>query len=202
MGKFLKASALVLALLVGGLAANAVGQIIVTPPGGAAAAGAAKPIVIFTAQANQPPASDAATGDTRNSHSVLDFVDSVTNETALFGAVLGSAYAGGGLTVEIYWMATTATVGDVVWLVAVERHEDDATDLDADNFAADNTVTTTTASASGEVRVSTITFTDGADMDSLAAGESFRLRVRRNAVAGGDDLVGDAELLRVVGRES
>jgi hypothetical protein len=50
----------------------------------------------------------------------------------------------------------------------------------------------------------TITFTDGADMDSLAAGEAFRLKIRRDAdgTGGTDDITSDCELLRVVLRET
>jgi hypothetical protein len=45
-----------------------------------------------------------------------------------------------------------------------------------------------------------VTLTSGAQMDSLAAGESFRLKVRRDAdgTSGTDDIATDAELLRVV----
>lgn len=158
-------------------------------------------MVIFRPTDNEPPASAFATLDTRNSVAVLDF-DDTTDESAVFGAVLPSNYAGGGLTVTIVWMATSATTGDVIWNADFERHQDDAFDIDADGFAGANAATGTTASATGEQQYTDITFTDGADMDSLAAGESFRLKITRDANNGSDNLSGDAELLRVIVKET
>lgn len=158
-------------------------------------------LAIFTPLTNEPPSSAFATFDLRNSVPILDFDDS-TDESAVFGGVLPSNYAGGGLTVTLVWMATSATTGDVVWNVDIERHEDDAFDIDSDGFVGANAATGTTASASGEQQYTSITFTDGADMDSLAAGESFRLKVTRDANNGSDNLSGDAELLRVIIKET
>ena len=47
-------------------------------------------------------------------------------------------------------------------------------------------------------------FTDGAQMDSLSAGEAFRLKLRRDAdgTSGTDDVTTDAELLLVEVKET
>jgi hypothetical protein len=161
-----------------------------------------KPFIIFLPQANQPPTTDYATVDLRNNHPVLDFRDSTANEAAVFGGVLSPDYSNGGLTVDIYWLATTATSGNVKWDAEIERHQAETTDLDADSFATENTVTDTAVSPTGAVMVATITFTDGADMDSLTAGESFRIRITRDQADGADTMSGDAELLRCVVRET
>lgn len=158
-------------------------------------------MAVFTPLNNEPPASNFATLDTRNSVPVLDF-DAGTDESAVFGGVLPNNYAGGGLTVTLVWMATSATTGDVVWNADIERHQDDAFDIDSDGFAGANSATGTTASASGEQQYTDITFTDGADMDSLGAGESFRLKITRDADNGSDNMAGDAELLRVIVKET
>ena len=155
-------------------------------------------LCVFTPLENQPPATVYATLDTRNSHPVLDF-DAATDEDAVFGGVLPRHYAGGGLTITLHWTATTATTGDVKWNVDIERMN---TDLDADSFVGANTTTTTTNGTSGIIATTAVTFTDGADMDSLAAGEAFRLKVTRDANDAADTLVGDAELHRVEIRES
>lgn len=102
-------------------------------------------------------------------------------------------YDGGGLTVRLPW-TSDATSGDVVWNAAIRRVADDAEDLDTSHTYAFNSVTATTASVAGEVDYTTVTFTDGADMDSVADGEVFILRIRRDADNGSDDLSGDAEL--------
>jgi hypothetical protein len=158
-------------------------------------------LAIFTPQANEAPTSNPATFDTRNNIPVLDF-DAGTDESAVFSGFLPASYAGGGLTVKIVFMATSATTGNMVWQAAIERMN---TDLDADSFAA--------AQASGQVAVNgtsgipstgTVAFTSGAKMDSLAASESYRIKVNRDAdsTTATDDATGDGELLRVVVSET
>lgn len=152
----------------------------------------------FGPQANQPPATNFATFDLRNGIPVLDF-DASTDEDAIFGDVLPRHYAGGGLTVTIHWTATSATTGNVKWNAQVERMN---TDLDADSFAAAQTTTTATNGTSGIIATTAITFTDGAQMDSVAVGEAFRLKVTRDANDAGDTMTGDAELHRVEIKET
>jgi len=159
-------------------------------------------LVVFTPLHNQPPTTNAATIDLRNQHPLLDF-DAATDEDAIFGSVLPRNYVGTTrVTVTLVWLASTAIAGDVVWNVAWERHQDDAFDLDADGFAAIQAVTDTCANVSGEPSYCTRAFTDGAQMDSVAVGESFRLKVTRDADNGSDTMAGDAELLRVEIRET
>lgn len=124
---------------------------------------------------------------------VYDFDDTTAEYLDLYCALNG--YGGGGLTVTLDWSATTATSGAVVWGAAIRRVADDAEDVDASHsYDYNNASADTAASASGERSRATITFSDGADMDSLANGEPFILRVRRNPADGGDDMTGDAEL--------
>jgi hypothetical protein len=157
-------------------------------------------LMIFSALHNEPPATAYATLDTRNNHPVVDF-DAAAVEDAVFGGVLPRNYAGGGVTVVLHWTATSATSGDVKWNVQVERM-DTATDLDADSFAAAQTTTTTTSATSGAIVTTSIALTNGAQMDSLAVGEGFRLKVTRDATAGGDTMTGDAELHLVEVKET
>jgi len=161
-------------------------------------------LVVFTPLHNEPPTANFATLDLRNNHPVLDF-DATTDEEAVFSGYLPENYDGGGLTITIIWMASSATSGDVVWQVAIESHTDDADDLDSDSFAAFNGSGAVTApSASGEPGYDNVTFTTGADMDSLAKDESFRLKVRRDAddTSATDNMSGDAELTKVVVKET
>jgi len=157
-------------------------------------------LCIFRATDYVPPASAYATLDTRNLHSVLDF-DAATNESAVFSSVLPANYGGGGLTVQIHYAMSSATSGNVDWDVAFERIGDQQQDIDSDSFAAVNSVDNTTVpGTSGNVDVVSITFTDGADMDSVAAGEEFRIKVTRDAAA--DTAAGDAEITKVVIKET
>ena len=151
-------------------------------------------LLIFTPLHNEPPSSNPPTLDTRNAHPVLDF-DAATNEDAVFSAVMPRSYAATtGLTVYIHYAMSTAESGDVDWDVAFERIGDQQQDIDSDSFAAVNSVDNTTVpGTSGLVDIVNVTFTDGADMDSIAVGEGFRMKVTRDAVS--DTAAGDAELI-------
>jgi hypothetical protein len=111
-------------------------------------------------------------------------------------------YAGGGLTFLIDWLAATATSGVTRWGLALRANPDDAEDLDASHTYDYNDVDDTAASASGERSRATITFTDGADMDSVANGEPFILRLRRNASHANDTMAGNAQLYTIRGLET
>jgi len=160
-------------------------------------------LVAFTALHNEPPSASYATLDTRNSIPVLDF-DAAADETAEFGGFMPRHYAGGGITVTVGWMATSATTGTISLDVGFKSVSDDADDLDTKAYAAVNNANPTTASATGEVKYTTITFTDGADMDSIAAGEYFRMKATRDAdgTTSTDNMTGDMELLFVEIKET
>lgn len=143
---------------------------------------------------NEPPASNFATLDTRNGHPVLDF-DTTTQESAIWTRSLPAEYGGGGITVYIWCALTSATSGTVGWLVSIERIDASGLDIDSDSFATAQTVTAVTVpGTSGQVLKMSINISDGANMDSLAAGELFRIRIARDVT--NDTAAGDAELLR------
>lgn len=155
-------------------------------------------LVIFGPYDNEPPASNYATLDTRNSRPCLDF-DGSTDEEAVFTAVLPANYSGGGLTVDTFWAFTSATSGSLRVQADIERTDASSLDIDADSFPGFQSAGGTAPGTSGQVIKVTVTFTSGAQMDSLAAGEVFRLKIRRDAdgTSGTDDITTDAELLAV-----
>lgn len=155
----------------------------------------------FSPLHNEPPTANYATLDLRNQHPVLDF-DASTNEDAVFSTVMPQHYAGTtGVTVYIHYAMSTAEADTVDWDAAFERIGDQQLDIDGDSFAAVNSVDNTTVpGTTGLVDIVSIAFTDGADMDSVAAGESFRLKITRDAAS--DDAAGDAELVKVETRET
>jgi hypothetical protein len=168
-------------------------------------------LCVFFANDNEPPDADYATLDTILVASadepddyipVLDFDPGATNEHAEFGGFMPRHYGGGGITVTLIW-SSDATSGAVKWNVALKSVTDDADDLDTKVYAAANTVTATTANAAGEADYAAITFTDGADMDSVAVGEYFRMRVTRDSADAADTLnSNDAELICVEIKET
>lgn len=157
-------------------------------------------LIIFNPLANEPPASNFATLDLRNYHPVLDF-DATTNETAIFTGIMPRHYDAGGVTVYIHWAASTDTTDThhCFWDAAFEL--DTGLDMDGDSFAAVNSVDTDHCNAtSGIETVTAITFTDGADMDSVVAGALFRLLITRDAA--NDDMTGDAEVYAIELKET
>lgn len=144
-----------------------------------------------------PPATTFATFDVRPGGStpaegvpVYDFDDTTIELLDFYCRLEG--YAGGGLTLSFDWSATSAIAGDVLWEAAIRRFEENVEDVDASQTYDFNSAADSAPSLSGERSRVTITFTDGADMDSLANGEAFILRIRRGSAS--PTLLGDAEL--------
>jgi hypothetical protein len=159
-------------------------------PAGGGSSGT-KTYAVFTPDNNQPTATAFATLDTRNSIAVLDFDDAATESAVFVGILPEAADVTSGLIVSLRWMATTATSGDVRWSVAWEKSN---TDLDSDSF---DTATAATATANGTSGIVTVTNITCTTIDSLAAGDLFRLRVQRVGGDGADTMTGDAELVAV-----
>jgi hypothetical protein len=151
---------------------------------------------------DEPTSSNYATLETRNLHPVLDF-DDTTSESAVFGGTLPRNYAGGGVTVTLHMAATSATTNAVVFSSAFERIGNAQQDIDSDGFAtANNSSSTTTNGTSGNVIPIAITHTDGAQMDSMAVGEGYRLKIALLPADAGDTMAGDAEIRFVEVKET
>ena len=130
----------------------------------------------------------------------MDF-DPTTNESAVFKGVMPRNYGSGGVTVYLHYAMSSAVADTIDWDAAFERVGDQQQDIDSDGFAAVNSVDNTTVpGTSGNVDIVNIAFTNGADMDSIAAGEAFRLKITRDAA--NDDAAGDAELFAVEIKET
>lgn len=156
-----------------------------------AAGGGTKTYGVFTPMTSQPPASNYATLDTRNSIAVLDF-DDTTSESAVWTGVMPEAASlGSGLIVKLHWMATTATANGVTWAASFERMN---TDEDSDSFDTATNGSSTTSGTSGILTVTSITCTT---IDSIAAGDAYRIKIARLPSDGSDTMSGDAELVAV-----
>ncbi|GAH42142.1 unnamed protein product, partial [marine sediment metagenome] len=143
---------------------------------------------------NEPPTALYSTFDTRNQHPLLDHA---LTEISIFTAIMPRSYAGGGVTVYLHYAMETAVANDIRLDTEFERIGDQQQDIDADSFAApQNTGDITVPGTSGLVDIVSTTHTDGGQMDSVAVGESFRLRVERVAVAG-TDAADDLEMVAI-----
>jgi hypothetical protein len=149
-----------------------------------------KTYAVFTPMTSQPPASNFATLDTRNSIAVLDFDDSTEESIFWAGVMPEAASLGSGLIVNIFFMATSATSGDARFGAQFERMN---TDQDSDSFDTATEATVATSGTSGIVTKLAITCTT---IDSLAAGEAYRLKIYRDT-SGADTITGDVEVVAV-----
>ncbi len=152
-----------------------------------------KTYAVFTALDAIPTATNFATFDTRNSIPVLDFDGGSTNEeTTFIGVMPEGASLGAGLKVRIHWMATSATSGNCRWGVCFEKT---GADLDSDSY--DTAVEAHTA-CSGTSGVEVVTELTVTTIDSITAGDRYRLKVYRDASdTTNDTIASDCELVSV-----
>jgi hypothetical protein len=155
-----------------------------------------KTIAFFTVLNNEPPATNFATLDTRNSHPILDF-DTTTQEAAIFRNIIPEGVSLlNGCNVITQWAATSATSGTIGWDVAFERIASNGINLSADNFETPQTITAITVpSTAGVTLTSLCTFTQAQLPSGLTNGDMYRLRIRRDVA--NDTASGDAELLGI-----
>lgn len=168
-----------------------------------ASGGGTKTYGRFTPLDNQPPTSAYATLDTRTSGvAVLDY-DQTALESAIFvGCLPEAAVTTSGLKVRLAWTADTVTNTDaVVWAIQWQKI-DTATDLDTDAFS--NTVTATAAASgtAGVPVITEITITGTANLDSIVAGDFYRIKISRDGTNASDTLTNDACLVAVEIRDA
>jgi len=164
-------------------------------------------LLVWTALSNEPPDADYATLDAILTASadepddvilVLEFDPGATNEFAAFSAVMPEHYGGGGVTLTIMWASDGATTGNVKWDAAFKSFTVDVDNLNTKVYAAIQTATEATASASGELQYTDVNFTDGGQMDSVAKNEYFRLTLERDSADAGDTMnSNDAQVVAV-----
>jgi hypothetical protein len=159
--------------------------------------GGTKTYARFTPLDNQPTTSAYATFDTRNGIAVLDY-DATALESGVFVSVLPeAAVTTDGLKVRLFWTPSTSTTTNaVVWGASIQRI-DTATDLDVDSFGSTVTASGSASGTAGVPTIVEITMTGTSALDSLVAGDAFRLKISRDGTAVADDLADDAELVAV-----
>lgn len=121
---------------------------------------------------------------------------------AIFQGILGPSYAGGGLTVEFVYLMSEANTSDAAVLGAAIQSLADGADVSGTVSWAENTATVTVPDDAEEIDVKSVTFTDGADMASIAAGDPFRIRIRRLGANVADTAAGELRLLAVRVKET
>jgi len=133
-----------------------------------------------------------ATVDLRNNHAVVEFDDGAEEYIELTGVMPRKAdldYLG----LKLVWTAST-NQGAMIWQAKFERHQDDTTDLDSDSWGNSSSVISAPSNSSGVVQSAFLRV--GSSIDSIAAGESFRIRLSRDPQHAIDSMSGDAQLLQ------
>lgn len=156
--------------------------------------------MVFTPYSAEFPASNFPQLTLVNRRPVLAF-DATTQETCQWTSIAPQGLTGT-LTAVISYIMASATTGGVIFGVALEAITDgDATDLDAgDSFDTDNeNGDLTVPGTAGHIDQISITLTNA---DSLAAGDYFRLRLRRDPADANDDATGDCYVLSVELRDA
>ncbi len=159
-----------------------------------------------------PPATNYATLDTIAGGSTpaeawpcLDFDPDASEYMDFPNLIMPRHYAGTtGITVTIVWAAPSETVvtDECRWEAALQRVNDDAVALTVDAAYAYNGVSADPPTVANEVAYDDITFTNGADMDSVVAGEMFNLRIYRDHDHADDTATGDCCLLAIEIKET
>lgn len=148
-------------------------------------------LAVFLPLSAELPASNNAVHDTRNLHRILRFADG-TALSAIWTGVLPRHYSGGGITVYVHW-SCSAISGTVGWTVEFERIGDGQQSVDSDSFASAQTITAVSVPGTdGLVDITNVAVSNGASMDSIAVGEKFRLRLKRDTA--NDTSTGAAQL--------
>lgn len=160
-------------------------------------------LCVFTPESNVPPAAGTLmTFGLRNGHLVLE-ATAAAQDCAAFAGVIPNNYVGlTGITARLTWATKTAAVGTVGWDVTFERDSGaSGDDITADHWQTPQVITAVTVPASSGLLVlgSVACAAGAAGTASVAAGDAFRLRVRRLST---DTAVGSAQLLSVELRET
>ena len=157
-------------------------------------------LAVFKPHDQEWRGSNYARQKTRNHHPTLEFT---TVDIGIFSFLLPRNYSGGGITVYMHYCMVSATTNDIRLNTTFERIGDQQQDIDSDGFDATGVTgtDTTVPGTSGLVDIISNVHSDGARIDSLAAGESGRLKITRAAPAG-TDASGDLQLTMVELKET
>lgn len=159
-------------------------------------------------QSAAPPGASSAQHDTVAGAStpaetlpVVAF-DAASDEYMDWYLTMPAHYSGAGMTVKVEIQMASATSGGVRAEIAL-RERATTDDWDTTSHTYDfNGVTVTAPGTLGQSVIGTITFTDGADMDGVGAGDPFVLRLWRNQAHAEDTASGDALIERIYATET
>lgn len=121
--------------------------------------------------------------------------DDATDETVYFYFYMSDIYDGSGdIDVTVPWKFATFVGSQTCDIeISIARARDDVDSVESLSFATAQTSIETEASATGEFKYSTITFTN-AQADSVGADDLFVIQLTRDASGGTQGSPGDVEM--------
>lgn len=147
---------------------------------------------VFNFSDFQPPATNFASFDTRNSRACYSFDDTTDESILISGKVPQGANTTGGIKVWLEFKGATGVAGNVKWSAEWEKGN---TDSDADSFDAATTNFGTISATSGISLNLAITCST---IDGLLAGDPYVLKIsRKPSDTTNDTMTGDAQLFSV-----
>jgi hypothetical protein len=133
----------------------------------------------------------------RNDRQMLAYQASGAAQSGYFTGVAPVDYdPSNNLRLKLWWVAETANSGDVRWVGAFEKLNQNGPNVDSSNFGPDNAVNDPTNGTNGLINTTIMTF-DNVAADDLQPGNPLRIFVRRQSNSGGDTMLGDAQIMRV-----
>jgi len=157
---------------------------------------AVKELIYFKAKQGMSADADPISWGGREGIVVALFDDS-TDESLIFQGSMPPAYGGSGVRYYPIF-AHPATSGNIVWSLAWEKVDNGNSLLTTagGNFASAVSFTVAVPSTSGHICSAYYGLVaDGAEMDSVGAGEVFRVKLTRDANNSNDTASGDAQLI-------
>lgn len=155
------------------------------------------PFKIWMANDGLPPATTYAVWGTRNTTNpvpYLSFDPTTSWSTCFIGVCPPGCILSSGVIVRVKWMTASTSTAKVVWGCAIERMN---TSEDTDSFDTEDTDTSTATAASatsGIMVESVITVTH---IDSMVAGDAFRLKLARKPADANDTNANAAQVVTV-----
>ena len=142
------------------------------------------------------PDSSLPTLNKVNNHAVLEFQAANDETCYLHGFTPDNYSSGGDLEIVFAYAQDSGTTGNVRWRARLEALDGSA--LGSDGFGSWVASNDAVPGTAGNITTHTITLTTGnSGLDSIAAGEPFRLNIGREGSNGGDTATGVSRLVAV-----
>jgi hypothetical protein len=159
-------------------------------------AGGGNQLDFFDANTALLPSTNKAELKSRNGHPIVAFDDTV-DESAFWARRISQDYSGGNVIVDIDWVAETATTGNTVLGIQVERLAPGGQDIDTDGYATQKLSSAVATNATNGVITRTTITLSNSEADSIAAGDLARIRIEAKPTDGGWTMTGDLEIVGV-----